>query len=136
LLPSGQKFTLGLLATITLEVVPFCPYAPFPVLLPLFKCIMFCEGIQHRLQFYLSHLSFVKIAAFQFYVQSRKQRKVGLVGDDSHVVFGQKFHGERKKFEMVCSHDATASSFVAKVQGEVIAHFHSMGIKHHSSMQN
>jgi hypothetical protein len=53
-LPSGQKLTLGLLATITLEVVLFCTYASFPVLLPFFKCIlevMLCEGIQHRLRF-------------------------------------------------------------------------------------
>jgi hypothetical protein len=32
-LPSGQKLTLGLLATITLEVVLFCAYAPFPAFL-------------------------------------------------------------------------------------------------------
>jgi hypothetical protein len=32
--PSGQKLTSGLLATITLGVVPFCPYAPFSALLP------------------------------------------------------------------------------------------------------
>jgi hypothetical protein len=32
-LPSGQKLALGLLATITLEVVPFRSYVPFPALL-------------------------------------------------------------------------------------------------------
>jgi hypothetical protein len=32
--------------------------------------------------------------AFQFYLQSRKEKKVGWVEDDSHVVFGQKFTGE------------------------------------------
>jgi hypothetical protein len=45
-LPSGQKLTLGLLATITLEVDPFLVYAQFPALLPFLKCIlevMFCE---------------------------------------------------------------------------------------------
>jgi hypothetical protein len=36
-LPYGQKLTLGLLA---LEVVPFHVYAPFPVLLPFFICIL------------------------------------------------------------------------------------------------
>jgi hypothetical protein len=43
------------------------------------------------------------MAAFQFYLQSGKQRKgtlgqvkqVGWVGNDSHVVFGKKFHGEK-----------------------------------------
>jgi hypothetical protein len=45
-LPSGQKLTFGLLTTITLEVIPFRPYAPLPALLP-FKYIVevvFCEG--------------------------------------------------------------------------------------------
>jgi hypothetical protein len=36
LLPCGQKLTLGLLATITLEAVPFHAYAPFPDPLPFF----------------------------------------------------------------------------------------------------
>jgi hypothetical protein len=35
------------------------------------------------------------MATFQFYLQSGKQRKVGWVGDDSRVVFGQKFPGEK-----------------------------------------
>jgi hypothetical protein len=30
-MPFGQKLTLGLLATVTLQVVPFRAYAPFPV---------------------------------------------------------------------------------------------------------
>jgi hypothetical protein len=34
LLPSGQKVTLGLLTTVTLEVVPIHVYAPFPALMP------------------------------------------------------------------------------------------------------
>jgi hypothetical protein len=51
-LPSGQKLTLGLLAIITLEVVPFCTYAPLPVLLPFLKLMLdgvFHEGVQHHL---------------------------------------------------------------------------------------
>jgi hypothetical protein len=35
------------------------------------------------------------MAAFQFYLQSGKQRKVGWVGEDSHVGFGQKIPGEK-----------------------------------------
>jgi hypothetical protein len=53
------------------------------------------EGVQHRLRFCLDHIICVKMAAFQFYLQSGKQRKVGWVGDDIHVVFGQKFTGEK-----------------------------------------
>jgi hypothetical protein len=48
-LPSGQKLALGLLATITLEVVPFHEYAQFPVLLLFFNCItevVICAGRQ------------------------------------------------------------------------------------------
>jgi hypothetical protein len=73
-------------------------YAPFPALMPFFKHIlevMFCEGAQHHLRFGISHLYCVKMAAFQFYLQSGKQRKVWWVGNDSHVVFGKKFPGEK-----------------------------------------
>jgi hypothetical protein len=31
------------------------------------------------------------MVAFQFYLQSAKQRKVGWVGDESHVAFSKKF---------------------------------------------
>jgi hypothetical protein len=84
MLPSGQKLTLGLLATIALEIVPFLTYAPFPALLPFFKCILevvFCEGVQHRLRFCLLHLGSIKMAAFHFYLQ------LVWATDDSHVVF-------------------------------------------------
>jgi hypothetical protein len=88
-LSSGEKLTLGLLATITLDLDTFRAYAPFPVLLPFLKCIlevMFCEGVQHRLRFCLDHLNCVKMGVFQFYLQSEKQKKVRWVGDDSYVV--------------------------------------------------
>jgi hypothetical protein len=75
------------------------------------------------------------MVAFQLYLKSGKQRKVGWVGDDSHVVFGQKFHGE-KEVETVHCHDARASFFVSKVRGKVFAHFHTVTAKRHSSMQN
>jgi hypothetical protein len=35
------------------------------------------------------------MAAFQFYFKWEKQRKVGWVGDDVHIVFGQKFPDEK-----------------------------------------
>jgi hypothetical protein len=37
---SGQKLTLGLLASITLEIIHFCAYAQFPEFLSFFKCIL------------------------------------------------------------------------------------------------
>jgi hypothetical protein len=41
------------------------------------------------------------MAAFQCYLHSEKERKVGCVGDESRIVFGQKFPGEEGKYEMV-----------------------------------
>jgi hypothetical protein len=51
---------LGLLATITLEVVSVRAYAVFPELLLFVEVILeavFCESVQHRLRFCLDHLS-------------------------------------------------------------------------------
>jgi hypothetical protein len=105
LLPSGQKLTLGLLATISLKVVPFCVYPLFPVLLPFFKYIpefVFCEGGLHCLRFCISHLSCVKMAAFRFFsiteteVARGQVRGMDWVGDNSHVASGQKFPSEKE----------------------------------------
>jgi hypothetical protein len=38
---------------------------------------MIFEGVQYRLWFYLEHLNYVKMAAFHFYLQLRKQKKFG-----------------------------------------------------------
>jgi hypothetical protein len=46
-------------------------------------------------RFCLDHLKFVQMAAFLFYLQSGKQRKVGRVGDNSHVASGKKFPREK-----------------------------------------
>jgi hypothetical protein len=77
-LPSGQKLTLSLLAIITLEIVPFRVYIPFPAFLPFFKCTLgfvFFEDVQHRYRFRLDHHNCIKMVAFQFYRQSEKQKK-------------------------------------------------------------
>jgi hypothetical protein len=34
-------------------------------------------GVQHRLRFFFDQLNCVKMAVFQFYLQLKKQRKVG-----------------------------------------------------------
>jgi hypothetical protein len=96
---------------------------------------VFCEGVQHRLRFCLDHVSCVKMAAFQFYFQSGKQRREEWARDDSHVV-SAKIPWWKRKCETVCCHDATASNFVGKVRCEVFAHFHAVTVKCHSSMQN
>jgi hypothetical protein len=67
------KTNLDLLATITLVVAPFHAFAPFPALLPFFKCILevvFCKGVQYRLWFCLDLFNCVKMMAFLFYLQS------------------------------------------------------------------
>jgi hypothetical protein len=65
LLPSDQKLTLSLLATVTLEVVPFLAYASFPMLPTFFKCILgvvFYEVVKRRVQFSFDHFNCVKMA--------------------------------------------------------------------------
>jgi hypothetical protein len=61
--------------------------------------------------------------------------KVGCVGDYSHVVFDKEFPGEKESVRTVRC-DATARSFVAKVRGEVFAHFHVVALKRHSTKLN
>jgi hypothetical protein len=82
------------------------------------------------------HLNCVKMAAFQFYLQSGKQRNAKWMGVHSHVVFGQKFPSKKGIVRWVRCRDATASSSVTKVRGEVFAHFHMVTVICHSSMQN
>jgi hypothetical protein len=43
-LPSGQKLTLSPLFTISLELVPFRAYAPFPALVPFFESLLIKEN--------------------------------------------------------------------------------------------
>jgi hypothetical protein len=86
-----------------------------------------CQTVRN----YCHYLNCVKMAAFQFYLQSGKQMVA-----DRHVVFCQKFPCEKRMCETVRCRDATASSFVAKVRGEVFAHFHAFAVKLHSSMRN
>jgi hypothetical protein len=64
-----SKLTLGLLATITLEAVPFALMYYSKHFCHFFKYILevvFREGVQHLLQFCLCQLSCVKMAAIQF----------------------------------------------------------------------
>jgi hypothetical protein len=74
LLPlSGQKLALGILAIITLEVVPFQALLPF--LTASWKSCPMRVFSTIYLHFCLYHLNCVKIAAFQFYLQLRRQKK-------------------------------------------------------------
>jgi hypothetical protein len=96
MLPTGQKLTLGPLATITLKLVPCHAYELFPELLSFFKSIqevMFCEGVRHHLQFCLNHLNCVKIIVSSIIETERSHRGSSLVsgvdGAKSHFVFSK-----------------------------------------------
>jgi hypothetical protein len=72
---------------------------------------------------------FIRMAAFQPCLQSGKQMTIMLF-------LVKKIPPWKRKCETVRCRDATSSSFVTKVQGEVFTQFHAVTIKHHSSMQN
>jgi hypothetical protein len=93
---------------------------------------MFCDGVWCHLQFCLDHLSCVKMAA---YLQSRKQ-KSGVGGGWQSCCFWPNILGEKRKCVVVRCCNATASSFVARILGEVFAYLHAVAIKHHNSMRN
>jgi hypothetical protein len=69
------------------------------------------------------------------FIFSQGNRKVGWVGDVSHVAFGLKFPGE-KRIETVHCYYWTDSYFVMKVLAEVFTHFHTVVVKCHDSMWN
>jgi hypothetical protein len=75
------------------------------------------------------------MAAFQFHLQSGKQKKWGGWGTTDVLIF-VKNSLVKRKYEPAYCHDATASSFVTKVRDEVFAHFHTVAVKHNSSMWN
>jgi hypothetical protein len=81
--------------------------------------VVFYEGVQHCLPFYLNNLSCSKMAVFHSYLQSGKQRKVGWMGDNSNVMFGQKFPGEKVNVKWSVGMMQEPVLFVAKFQGEV-----------------
>jgi hypothetical protein len=94
---------------------------------------VFCEGVQHRVRFCLDHLSCIKMTVLQFYLQSGK-RNSWMAGGRQSCCFGNKFRGGR--CETVRFRDVTASSFVAKVPGEVFVHLPAVSVKRYSNMRN
>jgi hypothetical protein len=52
------------------------------------------------------------------------------------MLFLAKIVWSKRKCETMSCHDATAGSFVAKVRGEVFAHFQPIAVERHSSMRN
>jgi hypothetical protein len=97
----------------------------------LFKCILevvFCEGVQHRLRFCLDHLSCVKMAAFQFYRQSEKQKSNVGGGTTVMLILVKNSLGKDGS-------DDTVRYFVAKVRRET-SYFHAVSTRRHSNMRN
>jgi hypothetical protein len=97
---------------------------------------VFCEGVQHRLRFCLDHLNCLKRAAFQFCLQSRKQKEKQGELRMTLILFLVKYSLVKRKCGTVSCLDATDSSFVAKVLGEVLANFYAVAIKRHINMRN
>jgi hypothetical protein len=85
---SGQKLTLALLATITLEVVSFGAFAPFLALLLFSILPAILPSSPH-----LCQNGGISIGEIE---KSHGQiGRVEWVGDNSHVVLRQKFPGEK-----------------------------------------
>jgi hypothetical protein len=93
---------------------------------------VFWEGVLHSLRVCLDRLSCVKMAAFQYYLQSGKQKSRVSRGRHS-CCFWSKILWRKRMCETLRCRDETSSSFVAKVCGEVFAYFHSVTLKRHSS---
>jgi hypothetical protein len=120
------------MATITLKVVPFHAYAPFPALCHFLNASwklcsvgVFSTTCNSASIAQLCHSG--NLSVLSSIGETEKSR---VSGDDCHVVFGKKFSGEKRKCQMVCRRDATVS-FVAKVLSEVFANFHAVTIKLH-----
>jgi hypothetical protein len=71
----------------------------------------------------------VKMAAFQLYLQSGKQRKAKWMGHDDHV-FG-KNSLVKSKCETVRCREDTAGFSVAKVRGEVLSTVAPLSLLHY-----
>jgi hypothetical protein len=120
MLPSGRKLSLGLLVTIILEVVPFCAYVPFPELLSFIKCIL--EVVSVKVFINACDSASCQNGGFSVLSSMGETEKLGWVERDSHVVFFfAKNFLVKKECDTVRCRDAAASSFVAKVRGQVFA---------------
>jgi hypothetical protein len=68
---------------------PFLSVRAVPGLLNFLKCILEVVVRDRVQRFCRNHLIYVKMAAFQFHLQSEKQKKLDWLGDDSHYDFGK-----------------------------------------------
>jgi hypothetical protein len=129
-LPFGQMLILGLLTTITLEILPFRAYAPFPEPLKCFNASwkpcpvrVFSTGRDSASIPQLCQNGDLSVLSS---IEDKDKSRVG----DSHVAL------VKMKCEVVRCRDATTSVFVAKFGGEVFAHLNVVGVKRHSGMPN
>jgi hypothetical protein len=94
---------------------------------------MFCVGVQHRL---LPSSQYCRNGSLSVLSSVGKTEKQSGSGITVMLFLAKKFTGGKKKCEMVRCCDVTASSFVARVEGEVFTRFHTVAIKFHSSIWN
>jgi hypothetical protein len=83
----------------------------------------------------LDHLNCVKMAAFQLYLQSEKQRKVAWVGNDSHLVFGKKNSLVKREVWGGALSWYNSQSLCHQSSGRSLRTF-SRNLRSHSSIQN
>jgi hypothetical protein len=106
----------------------------YPARLPFFKCILdvvFCEGVQHCLWFFLSHLNYVKLAGYRKITMGQ----VGWLGDGAHDILVKNTIVKKEVLDGACR-VAITSSFVIKFHSVVFIYFHVIALKCYSSMQN
>jgi hypothetical protein len=88
--------------------------------------VVFWDDVQHCLRFCLDHLSCVKMAAFQFYLHSGKQRKARW-GQQS-CYFRSKLPGEKGSVRGCVVVMQKSVLFVTKVRGKFFTHFHALAV--------
>jgi hypothetical protein len=112
-LPSGQKLTLGLLAIISLEVVPFCAYTPFPVLLPFLNVSWKSCSVPPAILTQLPQL--YQNGGLSVLSSIGKMEKSG-VGEDKSCFWSKKIPWCNRKSETASCCDAIASSLSPKFE--------------------
>jgi hypothetical protein len=89
--------------------------------------VAFSEGVQHRPRFCLDHFNCIRTVAFQFYLQLGKQKKVQWVGATVMLVWS-KIPCEKGSVRQWVVVMQQRVFFVAKVRGEVFAHFQDVAV--------
>jgi hypothetical protein len=134
-LSSDQKLTLGLLATITPEIDPFRAYAPFLVHL-LFFNVSWKSWSVKLLSTACDSVSIISVLSewrfYNFIFNTGNRNNLNSWG--TTVISWSNIPWFKIKRRTVHCRNATSSSFIAKVLGEVFTHLLIVAVKCHSNM--